>query len=283
VRERNRDLGYLGLVITLSSIRSYPVKSCRGIEHESAFLTGAGLEHDREWMFVAHGGRFISQRDEPRLARVAVAIRDGALRLSADGAGEVSVPRELDGPRVPVTVWGDDCQGIDQGDGPAAWISSLLGREARLVRFDHARTRPSDPAWAGAIEAPNRFSDGFPLLVASRASLDDLNSKLRIAVPMDRFRANLVLDGLPPFGEDALYELVSGEVRLRIVKPCTRCIVTTTDQRSGERMGDEPLSTLKTYRWNAALRGVAFGQNAIVVAGAGQALRRGQVFAATRD
>jgi uncharacterized protein len=267
-------------VITLSAIHSYPVKSCRGTAHDSALLTSAGLAHDREWMFVTPGGRFITQRDEPRLARVDASIHDGALRLSADGAGDVAVPLELGGPCVPVTVWGDDCRGIDQGSEPAAWISALLGREARLVRFDHATVRPSDPAWTGDLEAPNRFSDGFPLLVVSRASLEDLNSRLGVAVPMDRFRANLVLDGLPPFGEDAVRELVSGDVRLRIVKPCTRCVVTTTDQRSGERMGDEPLSTLKAYRWNAALRGVAFGQNAIVVAGAGQSLRRGQAFAA---
>jgi hypothetical protein len=270
-------------VITLSGIHSYPVKSCRGIEHESALLTSAGLEHDREWMFVAPGGQFITQRDEPRLATVDVAVQGGVLRLSAEGAGDVAVPLELDGPRVPVTVWGDDCQGIDQGSEAAAWISALLGREARLVRFDHARARPSDRAWAGDIEAPNRFSDGFPLLVVSRASLDDLNTRLEAAVPMERFRPNLVLDGLPPFGEDAVLELVSGDVRLRIVKPCTRCIVTTTDQRSGERMGDEPIRTLKTYRWNAALRGVAFGQNVVVAEGAGQRLRRGQVFAATSE
>jgi uncharacterized protein YcbX len=175
-------------------------------------------------------------------------------------------------------VWGDRCVGIDQGDGAAGWIGSLLGREARLVRFDPAAARRSDTAWTGEMEAYNRFSDGFPLLVVSRASLDDLNSRLEVAVPMDRFRPNLVFDGLPPFGEDDLDEIDCGGVRLRVVKPCTRCVITTTDQRSGARAGDEPIRTLKSYRWNAELRGVAFGQNAIVVEGAGLRLGLGRAF-----
>ncbi len=262
-------------MITLASIHSYPVKSCRGIGHQSALLTSAGLEHDREWMFVAADGRFITQRDEPRLARVDVALGDGALHLSADAAGGVAVPFDLSGLRSSVAVWGDHCVGVDQGDAAAGWIGSLLGRDARLLRFDPASSRRSDPAWTGELDAFSLFSDGFPLLVVSRASLDDLNSRLPVAVPMERFRPNLVLDGLPPYGEDDLHEIECGGVRLRIVKPCTRCVITTTDQRSGERMGDEPLRTLKTYRWNAALRGVVFGQNAIVVSGAGQRLSAG--------
>ena len=265
-------------MITLAGLHSYPVKSCRGIQHDSALVTAAGLEHDREWMFTTPGGEFITQRDEPRLARVEVALGDATLCLSAEGVGAVKVPLDFDGPRMSVTVWGDRCDAIDQGDDAAEWIGSLLGREARLVRFDPGASRRCDTAWTGDIDAYNRFADGFPLLVLSRASLDDLNSRLPVAVPMERFRPNLVLDGLPPFGEDALHEIECEGVRLRIVKPCARCVITTTDQRTGERTGEEPVRTLKTYRWNAAVRGVAFGQNAIVVAGAGRRLGVGQVF-----
>jgi hypothetical protein len=262
-------------VITLESIHSYPVKSCRGIQHDSALLTSTGLAHDREWMFVSGDGRFLTQRDEPRLAQVDVALLDGALGLSAEGAGGIEVPFDLDGPRASVAVWDDRCVGVDQGDAAAGWIGALLGREARLLRFDPASSRRSDPAWTGDLAAFSLFSDGFPLLVVSRASLDDLNSRLPVAVPMQRFRPNLVLDGLAPYGEDQLHEIECGAVRLRIVKPCIRCVVTTTDQRSGERMGEEPIRTLKSYRWDAALRGVTFGQNAIVVAGAGLRLSAG--------
>jgi uncharacterized protein len=262
-------------MITVASIHSYPVKSCRGIQHQSALLTSAGLAHDREWMFVSADGRFITQREEPRLARVEATISESALGLSAAGFGTVEVPFDVDGPRTSVAVWGDRCVGVDQGDVAAAWIGSLLGREARLVRFDPASSRRTDPAWTGDLDAFSLFADGFPLLLLSRASLDDLNSRLPVAVPMQRFRPNLVLDGLPPYGEDRLHEIQCREVRLRIVKPCARCVVTTTDQRSGERTGDEPIRTLKTYRWDAALRGVIFGQNAIVVSGAGQRINAG--------
>lgn len=265
-------------MITIASLHTYPVKSCRGLAHSTARLTDAGLEHDREWMFVGPGGRFLTQREEPRLARVEVALGPAELRLSAKGAGEVTVPLALAASRIEVTVWGDRVGAFDQGDAPAEWISSLLGRETRLVRFDAAVLRLSSRDWTGAIAAPNRFSDGYPLLVISRASLDDLNSRLPAPLPMERFRPNLVLDGLPPYGEDGLGEIESDGVRLRIVKPCTRCSITTTDQYHGVVSGAEPIRTLKTYRWDATLKGVAFGQNTIVVEGAGRELSVGMDF-----
>ena len=282
IRAVAQRLVYRAAVITVADLLTYPVKSCRGIAHEAARLTAAGLEHDREWMFVGPGGRFLTQREEPRLAQVAVALQGGELRLSATGAGGVGVPLDLAGPPVEATVWGDRVAAVDQGDAAAAWITALLGREARLVRFDPAARRTSERAWTGEIEALNRFSDGYPLLVVSRASLDDLNSRLPDALPMNRFRPNFVLDGLPAYGEDGLHELESDGVRLRIVKPCTRCSITTTDQGTGALTGDEPLRTLRTYRWDAKLRGATFGMNTIVVEGAGRTLRVGASFDATR-
>jgi uncharacterized protein YcbX len=100
---------------------------------------------------------------------------------------------------------------------------------------------------------------------------------------MNRFRPNLVLDGLPPYGEDALHDLLADGVRLRVVKPCTRCAITTTDQQAGLVTGEEPIRTLRTYRWDAQLRGVAFGQNTIVVQGEGRDLRVGMAFTASTD
>jgi hypothetical protein len=265
-------------VITLVSLHSYPVKGCRGLDHRSARLTPAGLEHDREWMFATPDGRFITQRDEPRLACIDAVVRDGALHLGAEGAGSVAVPLSWSGDRGRVQVWGDECGALDQGDAAARWISAFLGRDTRLVRFDAGVPRPSDPQWVGEVHAPNRYSDGFPLLVVSLASLDDLNRRLDSPIPMARFRPNLVFDGLPAYGEDDLGDFVSGDVVLRIVKPCTRCVVTTTDQRTGERQGEEPVRTLRGYRWNAELRGVVFGQNAVVVEGAGGTLEVGRQF-----
>jgi hypothetical protein len=265
-------------MITIARLFTYPVKSCRGIEHRSARLTSAGLEHDREWMFVTPGGRFLTQRELPALARVVVQVGDETLRLSADGAGGVKVALDWNGPSREVTVWDDRVAAIDQGDAVADWASGLLGREVRLVRFDAAARRPSSREWTGAVEALTRFTDGYPLLVVSRASLDDLNSRLQDPLPVDRFRPNLVLDGLPPYGEDVLGDLVADGVRLRVVKPCTRCVITTTDQATGTAQGEEPIRTLRGYRWDARLKGIVFGQNTIVVEGVGRDLRVGAGF-----
>ena len=125
------------------------------------------------------------------------------------------------------------------------------------------------------------FSDGFPMLVISRASLAELNSRLPKALPMERFRPNLVIDGVGAYDEDRMHELRADGVTIRIVKPCLRCAITTTDQQKGERDGVEPLQTLKTFRFDAQQRGVAFGQNAIPIEGVGGELRVGQAFQIT--
>jgi hypothetical protein len=247
-----------------------------------SLLTAAGLEHDREWMVVTPEGRCMTQREEPRLALVATTIDDCVLALSAEGAGSVAVPVDFVGSATEATVWGDRCRAFDQGEPAARWLSELLGRPLRLVRFDPAHRRLSGAQWTGGLAAPNRFSDGFPLLAISRASLDDLNARLAAPLPMDRFRPNLVLDGLPPYGEDRIDDLVAGELRLRRAKPCTRCSISATNQATGSVEGDAPLRTLKSYRWDAALRGVTFGQNLIVVTGAGTRLRTGQAFSAVQ-
>ena len=262
-------------MVLLAALHLYPVKSCRGIPVAEANVTEAGLEHDREWMIVTPEGRFVTQREVPRLALIATDLREGALTLAASGAGRLVVPLEWSSAATEVTVWGDRCPAFDQGERAANWLSGLLGRPLRLVRFDPAHRRLSNPAWTGGVEAQNRFSDGFPLLAISRASLDDLNARLSVPLPMDRFRPNLVLEGLPPYGEDAVEDLVAGSVRLRRVKPCTRCAITTTNQATAEVEGDEPLRTLRSYRWDKTLRGATFGQNLVVVAGAGATLRAG--------
>jgi len=262
-------------LITIASLHVYPVKSCRGIERTDTRLTEAGLEHDREWMIVTPEGRFVTQREQPRLALIATGLDDHGLQLSAPETPTVTAPFDFKGDSVQVTVWRDRCDAHDQGDAVAHWLSDFAGRPLRLVRFDPAHRRPSDATWTAGVDAVSRFSDGFALLAISLESLADLNARLPAPLPMNRFRPNLVLDGLPPYGEDAVGDLVAGAVRLRRVKPCTRCSVTTTNQATGVVEGDEPLRTLKTYRWNAALHGVTFGQNLIVVTGGGERLRSG--------
>jgi len=263
-------------VVTLAGLFVYPVKSCRGIGLDAATLTDAGLERDREWMIVTPDGRFLTQREEPRLACIATRLESDALWLCAPGAAPLEVPFRRVGTATEVVVWRDRCRAHDEGAAAARWLEEFLGRSLRLVRFDDTHRRRSDGAWTGDTPAFARFADGFAMLAISRASLDDLNARLNKPLPMNRFRPNLVLDGLLPYGEDGLAEFGAGDdIRLRAVKPCTRCVITTTDQDTGKVDGVEPLATLKTYRWNSSLKGVELGQNVIVVEGAGRALESG--------
>lgn len=255
-------------MIKIDSLFVYPVKSCAGIELKRARVTSRGLQYDREWMVVTPRGRFLTQREVPSLALVQTALRDDALQLTAPGLPRLSVPltRKLRAEPAEVTVWSDTVLATDEGDAAASWFGEHLGRDVRLVRFDPSRQRPTDPEWSQGLPGFAAFADGYPLLVVSRASLDDLNSRLPAPLPMDRFRPNAVLAGCAPYAEDSIASLAADAVKLRLVKPCLRCSIPTVDQATGQSQGDEPLRTLKSYRWDADMRGVKFGQNAIVEA-----------------
>ena len=259
----------------ISGLHIYPVKGCRGIALDAARLTSNGLAYDRHWMVVHPDGRFVTQREFPRLALVETALRDGSLTLSAPGIAPVEVKDTLEGVRMDVQVWGDRCIGIDTGDAAAALFSRHLGRPVRLVRFDPGKPRPSDPDYAGETPAFSEFSDGFAILVISEASLADLNGRLSVPLPMNRFRPNVVIADVDAFDEDHMRALVGPDMELRLVKACTRCQVTTTDQATAT-VGEEPLRTLAAYRMHPQLGGVAFGQNAVVARGEGATLKVGQ-------
>jgi uncharacterized protein YcbX len=260
----------------VSGLHIYPVKSCAGISISRAQLAATGLSGDRRWMLVNAQGRFITQREQSRLALVTPTLWGAGVRLDAPGMTALEIAGTSQVQPCTVSVWKDLCRAYDEGEAVAAWFSSFLGQPTRLVRFDEIQQRVSNRDWTGDLQALNQFSDGFPLLVISMASLADLNSRLSAPLPMNRFRPNLVVDGLPAYGEDDVHEFRAGEVRLRVVKPCTRCIITTTDQTTGIAQGREPLDTLRGYRFNAALRGVTFGQNLVIVAGAAAQLQVGQ-------
>ncbi len=266
----------------VDSLHVYPIKGCRGLDLAEAMMTATGLAihgaGDREWMVVDPAGRFLTQRELPRMALVAVgADRDG-LTLGAPGTAALFVPHAASGATMDVEVWRHQGRGIDTGDTSAAWLSAWLETTVRLVRFDRSTPRACNADYAGDSGAHTLFADGYPLLVVGTASLDDLNSRLVArggsALPMNRFRPNIVLDGLPAYAEDHLDTITIGNITLRCVKPCTRCSVTTTDQDSTQ-VGLEPLRTLGEYRMDTRLDGVTFGMNAVVIDGAGQAIARG--------
>ncbi|HEY4367306.1 MAG TPA: MOSC N-terminal beta barrel domain-containing protein [Steroidobacteraceae bacterium] len=266
---------------TITALNIYPVKSCRGIALERARIAATGFDHDREWLIVDGNGRFVTQREEPRLALIVTAISNTDLILTAPGNGTLAVPLDLAENPVEVTCWRDRCAAFDAGDEAAQWIERFLGAPHRLVRFNRERPRASDAAWTREVQALNQFSDAFPWLIIGAASLRDLNTRLAVQLPMNRFRPNIVIDGLPAYGEDEVHEFQGGNVRLRIVKGCTRCAITTTDQETGERATDEPLRTLSKYRLDRQLKGVIFGQNAILLEGVGKELSVGQELAVT--
>jgi uncharacterized protein len=270
------------MTVQVAALHVYPVKSCKGIALNSVQLTPTGFSSDRHWMVVDPEGNFLTQRDLPRMAAIEPTSLPNGLRLSAPGMSAIEFITGDEHSERAVIVWRDTLLALDAGDPVAQWLSQFLQVAVRLVRFHPNARRVSSREWTGDIESLNQFSDGYAMLAIGEASLADLNGRLPNSIaplPMNRFRPNIVLAGLDAYAEDRIHELHAGNVRLRIVKPCTRCKITTTDQLSGQVCGDEPIKTLKSYRWDVTLRGVAFGQNVILAAGAGCTLAVGQELA----
>lgn len=270
--------------LAISALYLHPIKSCAGIAVREALLIETGLEFDRAWMVVDAQGRFLTQRELPRMALIVPTLKHTELVLRAPGM--LALHLALDAVEAPtrVTVWKDEVAAYDMGDLAAQWFSDFLGQKCRLARFDPEQKRLSNKRWTGDIDAENAFSDGYPVLVTSDASLADLNERLakRGAAPvgMNRFRPNLVLSGLDAYGEDHLDEIrfdtPEGEVVLKLVKPCSRCTIPSVDPATGEQ-GHEPSDTLATYRADARLDGaITFAMNAVIVKGIECGLRVGQ-------
>jgi uncharacterized protein YcbX len=271
---------------TLSDIIFYPVKSCAGISVSEALLTEAGLAAggvcDREWMVVNEQGEFLTQREYPRMALITPRLDGGMLELSAPGVPPHAIAIAADGSEaaIPVRIWDDSVQAQDGGDASAAWFSQAIGAPCRLVRFPDSARRLTSTRWTGGVAAPTRFADGYPILVIGAASLADLNARLvaagRPALPMNRFRPNLVIDGIDAFEEDYVERFDIGAVRLKPVKPCPRCPIPSVDQATGVP-GPDPLDILQAYRRKPQLDdAVCFGMNCIVTAGAGERVFVGQ-------
>ncbi len=264
---------------TVLALNVYPVKSARGIPFASVRLDATGFEWDRQWMVIDATDGFITQRTHPRLARIEPALGTDALTLRADGLAPLRVMLAAEGKPITVRVWNDTCVAQDQGDEASEWLSEAIGDAVRLVRVGPRMDRIANPRYAGPDHAPVTFVDGYPVLVCNRASLDDLNARMPAPVPMERFRPNLVIDGLSPFEEDRIAAIeiaVSGAepARLRLVKPSTRCVITSTDQRTGER-STNPLPVLRRFRFDQTLQGVTFGENAVIAAGVGSTIAVG--------
>lgn len=240
----------------LSGLFIYPVKSCRGYALREAHVDAWGLQHDRRYLVVTPAGQFLTQRQIPRMALIETGLTSSGLTLASPNHGSVAVPTTAPEPTrtLAVTVWKNTVVADDCGEPAAEWLTRFLGVPARLVRMGTAYDRPVKPSKAQPGDVVS-FADAYPFLLLSEASLHDLNDRLVAqggeALPLDRFRANLILADCAPYFEDSLARFLIGDVVFRNAGPCARCIVTTTDQDRGERDGPEPLRTLATYRRDA--------------------------------
>jgi uncharacterized protein YcbX len=262
----------------------YPVKSCAGVELREAELTETGFDLDRAWMVVDARGQFVTQRELPRLALVRPQLKFHEVVLRAPGMLALHLAIDTVEEATRVTLWDEEVPAYDMGAVAAQWFSDFLGQPLRLVRFDPEHRRLSSSKWTGGAEALNQFSDGYPLLLASTASLDLLNEKLaakgHAPVGIERFRPNIVLSGIEAHDEDRLVVLriatPAGEVQLKAVKPCARCPIPDVDPATAQ-VETAVTDTLQAYRRNDALGGaVSFGMNGIVLEGFERTLRVGQ-------
>jgi len=247
----------------VTEINIYPIKSTRRIALQQSAVLPRGLPWDRRWMLVDAAGGFITARQYPRLTMVQTAFKDDVLQVSAEGRRNLQLPVQPPEVRITsVTVWQDTCDAVLAGAEADAWFSDCLGFSCRLVQMTDELVRTVDPDYGQAGDEVS-FADGFPLLLISEASLNDLNGRLQTPVSMRRFRPNLVVDGEGAYQEDQWRRIRVGDVEFEGVKNCSRCVFTTIDPDTGVKdPHKEPLRTLSSYR-RQPQGGVYFGQNLI--------------------
>jgi len=246
-------------MLRISQIFVYPIKSLGGSTLSSAAVTDRGLEHDRRWMLVDRNNRFMTQRETPGLALFHTSITPEGIGITHQSGSYWLLP--FDAPpagTAVVRIWDDLCNAVLVSPEADAWFSRLLSTDCRLVHMPDSTHRAADIKRApGSITS---FSDDYPFLLLGQASLDDLNSRLQLTVPVNRFRPNIVIEGGQPFEEDGIAKFRTGGIDFFGVKPCARCSVTTINQDNG-RKSREPLATLATYRTRN--NKVYFGQNLV--------------------
>lgn len=247
--------------LILSALFQYPLKSARGRALDSAEVGPRGLAGDRRWMLVDDSGKFLSQREHGVMALIDIQpVTEALWQVQAPGQPPLHLPVPAGACR-PVRVWRDDTEGQPAHDAANAWFSAVLGMPVTAVYMPDRVQRAVDTQYAQAGDTVS-YADGFPLLLIGESSLADLNARLRRPVSMRNFRPNLVVRGAPAFAEDAWQQICIGDCVFDVVKPCSRCVLTTRDPDSGEADPDrEPLRTLAGYRRREG--GVMFGQNLI--------------------
>lgn len=246
---------------TISHINLFPIKSCAPVTPDQATVESRGLHGDRRWMVVDADGKFVTARKQPRMVLIRAVPVDDALALDAPGMPALRLVPPAKSAQTSVAIWKDELTAQAANAQADAWISTYLGMPARFVFMADDCVRPVDPDYAQAGDQVS-FADGFPILLISQVALDELNGRLDAPVPMLRFRPNLVVANTTAHAEDSWRSIRIGTIRFDVVKPCSRCVLTTVDPESGiPDSAGEPLRTLVSYRRTD--NGVMFGQNLI--------------------
>lgn len=248
--------------IVVSQLYIYPVKSLGGVALASMRLVDGGPAWDRRWMIVDAQGRFLTQREFPKLAQVEVAleIEAATIRLTAPRAEPLLLPLTVTNELTqPVVIWNDSVRAVYGGEAGERWISAYLGVAASFVYMPDSEMRVANQAFAQPGDVVS-FADGFPLLLIGEASLQNFNSHLDQAIAMQRFRPNVVVAGSSAYAEDSWCRLQLGQVDCRVVKPCARCVIPSINPSNAQQ---EPQVARALAKHRRGRGGVYFGQNVI--------------------
>jgi len=255
-------------VLKLSGITIYPIKSCAGVSLQSSKVVDTGFAHDREWLLIDENSNFLTQRSNAKMTLIKPVVRADqagvSLGVELQALGKVSlyVPNVNEGEVIKTKVWESECEVVSQGEEASSWLSEFLGQKVFLTRMNPNFKRHIKDKYKQRGDEVTGFADALPFLLISEKSLEDLNEKLTEKIPMNRFRPNLVVSGGTAFQEDNWKKIKINNTTIRVVKPCARCEITTTNQETGERKS-EPLETLGKYR--SKPKGIMFGQNCVSV------------------
>ncbi len=246
--------------LTIHSLHVYPIKSCRGIDLQTAELVETGIKYDRHWMLVDELGNFLSQRQLPQMAAISCQISDQSLIVTTDNEEplEVALEQTAKGFKS-VKIWNDECKAGVVSKQASAWFSKVLGQSCELVYLPESEKRQVDTRYAEPGQIVG-FADGFPLLIVSLASIDLLNEKLEQKVSIDRFRPNIVIDGCAAHAEDDWHQIAIDDIVIQLAKPCSRCVIPSIDQHSSEKH-PTILKALASYRRSENM--IFFGQNGL--------------------
>lgn len=250
-------------MISISQLYIYPIKSLAGFAVDTALVTDRGLQNDRRFMLVDDNQIFLTQREHRTMALLKTAIDGNELVIyhkdNPQDTLRVPLVPEPSTSTASVNVWDDWCEGQYIHEQADQWFSEKLNFSCRLVYMPESSRRKVDSRFALDNEITN-FSDGYPVLMIGQSTLDDLNSRMEKALPMNRFRPNMVITGSQPFEEDTMEHFTINKMNFYGVKLCARCVMTTTNQDTGEQ-GKEPLRTLAQYR--RLDNKILFGQNVL--------------------